>query len=40
MVEEQLLGVDPELEDVVEERKERGQGEGAHEDGDEAVLDH
>ena len=39
-MEEQLLGVDPELEDVVEEREERGQGEGAHEDGDEAVLDH
>ena len=37
-MEEQLLCVHPQLEDVVDEREERGQGEGAHEDGDEAVL--
>ncbi len=40
MVHDQLLGIQPELEDVVEKGEERGEGKGGHEDGDEAVLDH
>ena len=34
-----LLGVQSELEDVVTQGEERGEREGADEDGDEAVLD-
>ena len=38
VMDEEFLGVEAQLEDVVEEREEGGQGEGRHEDGDEAVL--
>ena len=38
-MDEQLLGVEAELEDVVEEGEERRQRERRHEDRDEAVLD-
>ena len=40
VVDEELLPVQPQLEDVVQEGEERGQRERRHEDGDEAVLDH
>ena len=36
----QLFSVQPELENVVEQSKERSQREGRHEYGDEPVLDH
>ena len=39
VVDEQLLGVEAQLEHVVEQREERRQREGRHEDRDEAVLD-
>ena len=38
-MDEQLLGVEAQLEHVVEQREQRRQREGRHEDRDEAVLD-
>ena len=40
VMDEQLLGVEAQLEHVVEEREQRRQRKGGHEDRDEAVLDH
>ena len=37
---DKLLGVEPDLDPVVEEGEERGEGEDGHEDGDEAKLEH
>ncbi len=38
VVQQQLLCINPDLYRVVDEGEERGQGEGRHEHGDEAVL--
>ena len=37
---DELVGVDADLDDVVDQGEERRQWEGGHEDGDETVLDH
>lgn len=40
VMDQQLLGVQSQLEDVVQEGEQRGQRKRCDEDGDEAVLDH
>ncbi len=40
MVDKELLGVNPDLQGVVDEGEERREREGHDKDGDEAELDH